>query len=115
MATLYFLITKEDWESSKLTSEYRARSLDDQGFTHCSEDEAQVLRVANRLFMGRRDMLVLELDADRLISPVKRDPSRSGEIYPHIYGPLNIDSVVRVRCLLTDAGGEFYGTREEPS
>ena len=112
---VYILISKAEWESSKLSGEYRARSLDDEGFTHCSQDEEQVLRVANRLFIGRRDMLVLEVDTDRLTSPVKRESSRSGEIYPHIYGPLNVDAVARVRSLLTDTGGKFYGAGDESS
>ena len=44
---------------------------------------------------GHTDMAVLELETDRLTAPLKREPSRSGEIYPHIYGKINTDAVVR--------------------
>ncbi len=68
-----------------------------------------MLRVANRLFQGRTDLLVLDLEADQLTSPIKREPSRSGEIYPHIYGPINTDAVVRVRALRPEGDGSFGG------
>ena len=66
-----------------------------------------MLGVANRLFAGLADVLVLEVDTERLPSPVKHEPSRSGEIYPHIYGPINVDAVAGVRPLIADAQGRF--------
>ncbi len=107
MALIYHLINQADWDAARSAAKYRAESLAVEGFIHCSQDEAQLLQVANRLYAGRADMLALEVDTDRLISPVKREPSRSGEIYPHIYGPLNISAVARVRPLPLDAAGKF--------
>ena len=108
MAIIYHLIAKADWESIKLTTEYRAESLAAEGFIHCSQDEAQMLEVANRRFPGRDDLLVLDVDIDRLSAPTKYERSGSGGLYPHIYGPLNTDAVRRVRPLLTDPNGRFY-------
>jgi uncharacterized protein (DUF952 family) len=113
MALIYHLISQTNWDAAKSAAEYRAESLASEGFIHCSQDEAQLLRVANRLYGGRQDMLALEVDTDRLTSPVKREPSRSGEIYPHIYGPLNINAVVRVRSLPLDAAGKFSTVGEQ--
>ncbi len=112
MAIIYHLAGRAEWEAGAASSkygagEYRAGSLAEEGFIHCSEDEAQMLRVANRLFNGRTDLLVLDLNVDALTSPLKREPSRSGEIYPHIYGPINTDAVVRVRRLVPAADGIF--------
>jgi uncharacterized protein (DUF952 family) len=56
-------------------------------------------------------MLALEVDSQRLTSPVKREASRSGEIYPHIYGPLNTDAVINVWSLPLDGDGNFSGVR----
>ena len=39
-----------------------------KGFIHCSRDEDQMLGVANRLFAGMEDVLVLDVDTDRLTS-----------------------------------------------
>ena len=107
MPIIYHLAGRAEWEAGAASPDYRAGSLAEEGFIHCSEDEAQLLRVANRLFNGRTDLVVLDLNVDALISLLKREPSRSGEIYPHIYGPINTDAVVRVRHLVPDADGIF--------
>lgn len=104
---IYHLAFRADWDTGLAAGEYRAPSLAEEGFIHASGDEAQMLRVAARLFAGRTDLLVLDVDAKRLPedSPVIREPARSGEIYPHVYGPINPDAVVRVRALVPDAAG----------
>ena len=111
MAIIYHLASKAEWEAAKSGPEYRAESLALEGFIHCSKDEEQALAVANRLFPGRAGLLLLEVETDRLISPVKHEPARSGEIYPHIYGPLNIDAVVGTLSLELGADGGFSLTR----
>ena len=118
MSIIYHLAGKDEWEASAgswpdSAGDYCAGSLAEEGFIHCSEDEAQLLRVANRLFKGRTDLVVLDLNVDALTSPLKRESSRSGEIYPHIYGPINTDAVVRVRSLIPDADGVFEEILED--
>ena len=105
MATIYHLTTPQSWADVQDGGEYEAPSLREEGFIHCSSDEEQTLRVAGRLYAGQEGMTVLDVDTDRLTSEVKREPSRSGEIYPHIYGRINRDAVVRVRDLSLDSDG----------
>ncbi len=107
MAIIYHLTGRAEWEAASSDGECRAESLAQEGFLHCSRDETQLLAVANRLFTGLADMLVLDVDTARLHATVKNEASRSGEIYPHIYGPLNTDAVVRVRLLTGDTDGKF--------
>ena len=107
MSPVYHLTTGAEWEASRSTPEHRAPSLAEEGFIHCSQDREQMLRVANRLFSGQGDLIALEVDTDRLTAPLVREPSRSGEIYPHIYGPLNTDAVVGVLALAADTTGQF--------
>ena len=52
--------------------------------------------------------MVLDVDLGKLKSPVKREPSRSGEIYPHIYGMLNTEAVMRERDLQLGANGVHF-------
>lgn len=101
---IYHLAFRADWEAGVAAGQYRAPSLAEEGFIHASGDEAQMLRVASRLFAGRTDLLALDVDTERLpeASRVVREPSRSGEIYPHVYGPINPDAVVRIRALAPD-------------
>ena len=106
LPVIYHLVRRQDWDG-RAPGEYSAASLAEEGFNHCSKDEEQLLRVAQRLYSGERDMLVLEVDTGRLNSPVKWEPSRSGEIYPHIYGHINEAAVTGVRQLLFGDDGEF--------
>lgn len=103
---IYHLAFRADWDAGLAAGEYRAPSLAEEGFIHASGDEEQMLRVAARLFAGRNDLLALDVDTERLLddSPVICEPARSGEIYPHVYGPINAGAVARVRALAPDAG-----------
>ena len=107
MKLIYHLAQKDEWNQFSTFTEYSCSSLSDEGFIHCSEDHEQALRVANRLFKGTTDLLVLALDVNKLESPLKREASRSGEIYPHIYGPINTNAVSQVLELHCDDNGDF--------
>ena len=105
MTIIYHLTTPDAWSAAQTAGEYEAPSLTAEGFIHCAADEPQTLRVAQRLYPNHPNLIVLDLDPARLNAEVKREPSRSGEIYPHIYGPINLDAVTRIRPLTQDAAG----------
>lgn len=108
MTIIYHLTNKMDWTAAQPVGEYEAPSLAEEGFIHCSKDVAQMLRVADRLYGGHTDLQALDLDLEKLDSLVKYEPSRSGEVYPHLYGKLNLDAVLRVRDLGIDVGGRHF-------
>lgn len=78
------------------------------GFIHCSKVE-QVLAVANRLFVGESSLLLLEIDPEKLSAELKYEDGGDGdgEFYPHLYGPLELEAVVRVFELTRDSEGLF--------
>ena len=65
-AVIYHLARRADWAAGQAAGEYRAPSLAAEGFIHASGDEAQLLRVAARLFAGHADLLALEVATARL-------------------------------------------------
>jgi uncharacterized protein (DUF952 family) len=99
------IVARRVWEQAQQAGEYRAASLATEGFIHTSRPE-QVLLVANRFYRGTPDLLLLWIDPQRLLAPLC-DEASDGEIYPHIYGPLNLDSVLRVNTLAPDADGVY--------
>ena len=105
MTVIHHLTTAEAWAGAQAAGEYAAPRLAAEGFIHAAGDEAQTLRVAERLYSGAAGLIVLDVDVARLKAEVRREASRSGEVYPHIYGRINLDAVVRVRRLAVDAGG----------
>lgn len=78
----------------------------EEGFIHCTDGAKHMANVANRFYKDDpRDFLVLYLDKARIKSSIKyEDP---GEIYPHIYGPLNHDAIVEMRAALREPDGTF--------
>lgn len=90
------ITTKKDWEKAKEKNEYRGDTLDSEGFIHCSTPE-QIDEVAQCLFKGKKDLMLLEIDETKVKSEIKYEDAENGKLYPHIYGPLNIDAVINVQ------------------
>jgi uncharacterized protein (DUF952 family) len=107
MSTIFHIATRSDWESAVATGDYRVSTLDrtlaEVGFIHCST-AAQVQRVADRYYRGVPELLLLIIKTDRITSPVQLDQV-GAEMYPHIYGPLNLDAVAQVAPLAADSAG----------
>lgn len=95
MGFLYHITAKLDWQAAQRAGEYRASSLEAEGFIHCSLAN-QVTATGERYYKGITDLVLLEIDDTRLSSGVRYEPAPTGEEFPHIYGPLNLDAVVRV-------------------
>jgi uncharacterized protein (DUF952 family) len=106
MNTILHITSRAEWENAKNLGTYRSDSLASEGFIHCSTI-AQVIGSANRFFKGREDLVILSLDPDRVSSEIRYEGVESHNLFPHIYGELNIDAVLRVTDLEADAGGIF--------
>lgn len=108
MTLIYHITTMAAWESATKRSVYRADSLETEGFIHCS-DAGQVVSVANTLFPGAKGLLLLHVDTDKLRSRVVYENLEGGEeLFPHVYGPIEIDAVVDVAEFDPGPEGDFY-------
>jgi uncharacterized protein (DUF952 family) len=94
-----------DWDAAREAGEYRAESLQEVGFIHCSRPE-QILWVANRYFHGMDDLVVLWIDPHRVASEIRWETA-DGQVFPHIYGVLNLEAVVAANELSPEADGTF--------
>lgn len=109
MPELYHLAERAAWEQARAQGSYQVSTLGvtlaEQGFIHCSLRH-QVRRIADALFAGVDDVVLLIIDADRLDVPLRYEPGEpGGEDYPHIYGPLPVAAVTAAVPLTRDAGG----------
>lgn len=98
-----------DVEAALAAAEITPPSLATEGFIHASEDEAQAVGVANRLYANAGDLAALMIDEGSVQAEIQREAASNGERYPHIYGPLERSAVVGVRRLRRGGDGRFTG------
>lgn len=114
MERIYVIAFRKDWEEAVRTGSYVVDSLEREGFIHASKRN-QLEETANRIFFGRRDLVLLVVDPARLRSPLKYEVSHSPKfseedgknIFPHIFGFLNVDAVSENLDIVPDRDGFF--------
>lgn len=106
-STLFHITTRPDAEAAADTGEYVPQAFSNEGFIHCSWRH-QVAEVANRLFRGRTDLVLLEIERTRVPHEVIEENLEGGaELYPHVYGPLPMSAVVAVHDFVPNGDGRF--------
>jgi uncharacterized protein (DUF952 family) len=106
MNTILHITSADRWTKAKNLGSYRSDTLATEGFIHCST-LTQVIGSANRFFKGLQDLVILVIDRDRVTAKVLDEGTDPFNLFPHIYGELNIDAVTRVVDLETDTDGLF--------
>jgi uncharacterized protein (DUF952 family) len=92
---IYHIAKKTDWVNARFLRLYVVKSLESEGFIHCST-KSQILGTANSFFRGQKDLVLLCIEASRVKAPIKYEqPEGDTRSFPHVYGPLNIDAVIR--------------------
>lgn len=111
VAELLHITERGAWQEAARAGEYRISTrgitLEDQGFIHCSLRH-QLRAVADCVYAGADDLVVLVIDSDRVPAQVRYEAAEpGGEQYPHIYGPLPAGAVTDVIAVGRDASGRF--------
>ena len=112
---IYHISSRQAWSEARQRGDYRADSLENEGFIHCST-KTQVLPVAEKYYKGQQGMVLFEIDSSRLSSELRWEPPSGGapppgvpegELFPHIYGPINLDAIVNVYDLESNPDGHY--------
>ena len=112
MTTILHISSHAEWRSAQLAGSYEADSLSSQGFIHCSRPD-QVLGVANDRFGGQDGLVLLCIDPDRVVAEIRHENLDGGaHLFPHIYGPLNLDAVTDILDFVPNEAGEFVLPRQ---
>lgn len=104
VTAIFHIALRTDWDAACAAGgpyeiSTRGRTLQEQGFIHCSRDEEQVGRVLRAFYADCADLddlVLLVIDTDRLNAPVRHEPV-DGDVFPHLYGPLPLSAVIEVR------------------
>ena len=112
MGIIFHISKREQWEKTKLERVYRTDTLASQGYIHCSNSQ-QIVKVANVKYHGQKELVLLYITTDRVQSEIKYENAGNEELYPHIYGPLNIDAIVNVIDFKPTENGNFVLPKEK--
>jgi uncharacterized protein (DUF952 family) len=104
---LYHITSRQEATAASKSGVYEPAAFAREGFIHCSYAH-QVLAVANRIFRGRPDLVLLEIDPAALDCRVVDENLEGGsELFPHIYGRLPMSAVIRTHDFPCDSEGGF--------
>ena len=93
MGRIYKILPGAAWEAALAAGAFDGSPVDHaDGFIHFST-AAQARETARRHFAGQSELVVLEVEADDLGERLKWEPSRGGDLFPHLYGPLAVSAV----------------------
>ena len=100
MRKIYKICPASAWREAERQGIYRG-SADDMrdGFIHFST-AAQVAETARKHFFGQTGLFLIEVDADALGDALRWEPSRNDELFPHLYGELDLGAVEAVLDML---------------
>jgi uncharacterized protein (DUF952 family) len=102
---IYKILPRAAWAAAHEAGRFEGSPLDlADGFMHFST-AAQAQETARRHFAGQADLVVLEVEADDLGAALRWEPSRGGDLFPHLYAPLDAGLVRYVTDAPLDADG----------
>ena len=103
---LFHITEHVAWQTAKALGSYQAPSLTTEGFIHLSTAE-QVVGTANRFYKGQSDLVLLGIAEAQLQAEVRYEEVPAHGVFPHLYGPLNVDAVEEIWHLSPETDGTF--------
>lgn len=111
---IYHITSLPEWTFARKRGEYRAPSLQTEGFIHFSRIN-QVVQVADAVYRNRNGLVLLCVDPARLHVPLEFEPPvldapdahDDGDLFPHVYGPVDTKAVIRVFDFPANGDGCF--------
>ena len=92
--TIYKICPAALWQDAERGGRFHRAPVDQHdGFIHFST-AAQVAETAARHFAGAAGLVLVAVDAGLLDATLKWEPSRGGDLFPHLYGPLPLSAVL---------------------
>ena len=103
---------EKSWSKVKNKKSFGREDIKRYGFVHCSTVE-YFWRVAPNFKNVDEPLVLICIDENKLKSEVRyEDGDNCGRYYPHVYGEINMDSVVQVLPFLRDANSDYIKNPE---
>ena len=99
MPLIYKICPRALWREAEAAGRFTGAPIDHHdGFIHFSTAD-QSVETAARHFAGQSDLVLVSVEADALGAALRYEPSRGGDLFPHLYGDLPLAAVVAVEEL----------------
>lgn len=111
MTLIYKIASKDEWAAALAAGQFDGAPIDlADGYIHFSTAE-QARETADKHFAGRDDLLLIALDDSVLGEALKWEPSRGGQLFPHLYRPFLAREILWAKPLPLRADGlhDFEG------
>ncbi len=91
---IYKIAPQHEWAEAEAKGTYTGSEHDIRdGFIHFST-ESQLQGTFEKHFKGQEKLLLIAIDETGITDNLKYEPSRGGELFPHLYGQLPLDAVI---------------------
>ena len=111
----YKIISVDDWAAFQAEGRYAGSAVDlADGYIHMST-AAQVAVTARKHYAGRDGLMLLTVNLDTLGEALKWEPSRGGDLFPHLYAALPLSAVTASQPFAVSTDGVFRFEGEAPS
>jgi uncharacterized protein (DUF952 family) len=92
---IFHVTTILEWESQLDRDEFFPADYEREGFIHCSTED-QLPGVLERYFKDKSGLALIHIDELKLKPELRFEPSTNNEKFPHVYGGINHEAVVKV-------------------
>ncbi|MEM9940582.1 MAG: DUF952 domain-containing protein [Planctomycetota bacterium] len=98
---IFKVVNKKEWMVAENRGQFQGSEVDlRDGYIHFSTLQ-QLRETVDRHFHQVQDLLLVAVDPNHL-SDLRWEPSRGGQLFPHLYGVLDVNAVLRVDDLPLD-------------
>ncbi|MGB0671470.1 MAG: DUF952 domain-containing protein [Rhodospirillales bacterium] len=114
-ACIYHVCRRQEWSAARATGVYAGSTQDKaDGFIHFSALAQLRVSVAKHR-AGQDDLILLVVDPDQLGASLVWEPSRGGALFPHLYGVLPVEAVLRADPVMLGADGHHHFPADLPA
>ncbi len=106
MDLTFHLVPAGYYDAFAADRDYVPGDFQRDGFIHCTDAPDEMARVANAYYRSNPEPhYYLYIDKMHVRAAIRYDDA--GQLYPHIYGPLNRDAIIAIRSARRTLDGAF--------
>lgn len=107
---IYKIFLGAEWAEFDAAGQTRGAPIDlADGYIHFST-AAQAAETASKYFAGIDGLMLIAFEADQMGDALKWEPSRGGDLFPHLYRPLMRAEVLWAKPLPFENGSHAFPT-----